>query len=234
MLSVFLFILGLIFGSFVGALSYRLPKQISIAKGRSFCPGCKKIIAWFDNIPVVSYLLLRGKCRSCGKKISWRYPLIELLTGVVFVLIGVNPFLLFIALVLITILVIDWEHMLIPDELVFAGLAITFLYLLTTSFIYAHLLAGFAAALVLLGIYLVTLGRGMGLGDVKLAVLIGMVLGLRQSVIWLLASFLTGGVIAFILLVSKKAKLKQEIAFGPFLVFGFFVAVLLGDKLVLF
>lgn len=233
MTFILLFLFGLIIGSFLAALTYRFPKGISINKGRSFCPHCHETISWFDNIPLLSYLWLSGKCRVCKKKISIRYPIIEFSTGIIFALIGFNPFLLFVSSVLISIFVVDYEHMIIPDDFVFIGLLGTFVYLLATPQIfYSNLLMGFVSSLFFLGMYLITLGKGMGLGDVKLAILIGSILGLELSIIWLLSSFIVGGIIATILLVSKKANLKQKIAFGPFLIFGFFVAILFGNKLV--
>src|SRR5258708_17197299 len=101
-----LFVLGLIIGSFLGALSYRLPRNMSISKGRSICPNCKHQIAWFDNIPLLSYVILLGKCRNCHKKISWREPAIELATGITFAFVGLNPIALIIASILIAIFVI--------------------------------------------------------------------------------------------------------------------------------
>lgn len=233
MLSILLFISGLIIGSFLAAFSYRFPRNITIKKGRSFCPNCKHTIAWFDNIPVLSYLILDGKCRHCRTKISIRYPLIELLTAVIFVLTGLNYFLLLIASILILILVIDWEHMIIPDELVYSGVVIFVIYVIVTdqNFLFVNLLSGFSSALFLLFVHAITRGQGMGLGDVKLAILIGALLGFRFSPIWLLLSFLTGGIIAAILLMSKKAKLKERIAFGPFLVVGYFLTTIWGNNL---
>lgn len=232
MVSIFLFPFGLIAGSFIAALSYRFPREISIKKGRSLCPNCKKTISWFDNLPLLSYVLLGGKCRKCDKKISVRYPLIEGLTGILFLLIGPNIFLLFATTLLMALLVIDWENMLLPDEFIFWGLAVAVFYLLFSSqAVYLNLLAGFAAALFFLGIFFITLGRGMGLGDVKLALLIGVILGMKLILPWLLISFISGGIVATALLLSKKAKLKEKIAFGPFLIFGFFVVSIVGDKL---
>lgn len=221
-----LFISGLIVGSFLAALSYRLPRKISIKKGRSFCPECKVKISWYDNVPVLSYIILRGRCRHCSKMISWRYPAIELTTAISFVLIGLNPFMLLISCLLITIFVIDLEDQIIPDELVFIGLVAFIL----VSFIdpnryplFIGLLAGFLSALFLLFVNIVTKGQGMGLGDVKLVILLGAILG-RDSINFMLLSFLTGGALAVILILTKKAGLKQKIAFGPFLIIGFLLS----------
>ena len=232
----FFVLLGLIFGSFIGALTFRLPKRISIKKGRSFCPECKLKISWYDNIPLVSYIFLGGKCRNCKKKISLRYPLIEASTAILFGLASLayahNLVMLllslFIICLLVSIFVIDFEHQLIPDELVFLGLAAILIYLLPSSYFYQNLLAGFSAALFLLLVHFLTLGRGMGLGDVKLALFLGAILGLSNLVYFFFASFLTGGLVAFILILTGKAKLKQKIAFGPFLIIGFLIVCIVN------
>lgn len=238
----FLFFAGLIFGSFVSALSWRMPKGISIAKGRSICPKCKHQITWYDNIPLVSYVILRGKCRNCRKHISLRYPLIELSSGTGFVLIYLfsdiqDPILYVLAaiifLVLLIIFVIDLEHQIIPDSLVFTGVAVSFLYYLfyNPGTLSSSLLSGFAAASFLLVIHLVTKGRGMGLGDVKFAIFGGMVVGMKLLPTWLFLSFLTGAIAGIILILTGKAKLKTKIAFGPFLIVGMALVLVLDKNL---
>lgn len=220
MTIVLLFLFGLAIGSFLGALTYRLPRNISIGKGRSFCPNCKKQIKWFDNIPVFSFLILGGKCRNCSTKISFRYPLIEVATAITFVLVGFNIFNLIIASILIAIFVIDIEHQIIPDSLVFGGFLIVIYNLLQGTFFWSNLLVGFLAADALLLLHLVTRGKGMGLGDVKLALLLGAIAGIYNLWTWLFFSFLSGAVVGIILLLVKHATMKQKIAFGPFLIIG--------------
>jgi len=222
--------LGLVIGSFIGAYTYRYPRNISIAKGRSFCPKCKKKISWFDNIPIGSFLFLKGRCRRCGKKISLRYPLIELTGAVGFVAFAPNVFLIFTFCLLLAIFIIDLEEKLIPDELVFTGVLAAFLVFLLTDFnFYANLLAGLGAAGFLLLINLASQGRGMGLGDVKLALFLGVLLGPTNTILWLFVSFWLGGAIGLGLLFLGKARLKQEIAFGPFLISAFFVILIWGE-----
>lgn len=225
-MSVFLsFILGLVFGSFLNVLIWRLPKGMTIL-GRSVCPKCKKQIAWYDNIPLFSFFLLRGKCRNCHKAISRQYPLVEAITGIGFVLIGWNfPWLVLFCL-LLAIFVIDLQHQIIPDELVFAGIIVALPFCRSSD-----LLAGFIAASFLLLIHLITRGRGMGLGDVKLAVFGGMVVGLELVFNWLVLSFLTGAVVGVILVLVKKAKLKSQIAFGPFLILALFLTVIIWGRI---
>jgi len=227
LLDMPLIILGLIIGSFITALSYRLPRKISNIKGRSFCDNCRKEIKWYDNIPLVSYLLLGGKCRNCKRKISPRYPLIELITAMGFVLIGVNIIYLALFCLFELIFIIDLEHQIIPDELVFL-----LLVLLSAAgyLLYANLFAGFVSATFLMFIHLITKGRGMGLGDVKLAVAGGMLVGLKLVPVWFFVSFAVGAMVGILLLAEKKAGLKSKIAFGPFLIIGIAASVVWGDK----
>lgn len=240
----FLLILGLVFGSFITAISWRIPNEISFVKGRSMCPNCKKGIAWYDNIPLLSYLILGGKCRNCKKKISIRYPIIEVAAAIGFLVIGLAGFpnylktlyLLTIFVILLTIFVIDLEYQLIPDSLVFTGIVVVLLYSQFSNpyFPISALFSGFIAATFLMLIHLFTKGRGMGLGDVKLAVLGGMLTGPKNLVIWLLLAFIIGGFVGSILILFGKAHMKTKIAFGPFLILGLGLVALLGDKIMFY
>lgn len=230
MISSLLFILGLVFGSFVSAFTYRYPKGISTAKGRSFCPKCKAKIAWFDNIPLLSFLLLGGKCRKCNKQISLRYPGIELATAIGFLIIGFNAAGLMLFLILESIFIIDLENQIIPDFLVFLGLLISLFTIHYSPF--TGLLSAFLSADFLLLIHLATSGRGMGLGDVKFALLGGFVLGYPLFLVWLFLSFLTGAVVGVILMLIKGFKLKDKIAFGPFLAVSLIIVYIWGGNLI--
>lgn len=218
-------VFGLIVGSFLGAFTYRYPRGISILTGRSYCPSCKKKLAWYDNIPLISFIFLKGKCRNCGKRISWRDPAIELATGLGFVGIWFLhsdfislPFLLLAFSLLIAIFVIDLESKVIPDELVFLGFGLVVFFLLVSrpASFFANLAAGFGAAAFLLLLNLATRGKGMGLGDVKFAVFGGSLLGWPGTVVWLFLAFLTGAVVGSILILAKKLSFGKQIAFGPF------------------
>lgn len=230
LLHFFKFILGLTVGSFIAALTYRYPRKISNMHGRSFCDNCKKQINWYDNIPLLSFLFLGGKCRSCKKKISWRYPLIEMFSAIGFLLIGFEIIPLVLLSILLIIFVIDFEHQIIPDIFIFLGILIS-LFVIPHS-LSAGLLAGFICAVFLLLIHIVTKGRGMGFGDVKFAVLGGIIVGLPLSPIWLFIAFLTGAVAGIILILSGKAGLKSKIAFGPFLVISIPITLLWGQKII--
>ncbi len=249
-----LFVLGLVIGSFVSAFSYRAPLGISVSKGRSFCPKCKKQLYWYENIPVLSFLALRGKCSGCDERISRRYPLIELITGLSFVDLGYvlatcsNPlvgtacgwqealggftlfFLLVVITVLITIFVIDLEHQIIPDELVFFLFGLVFFALLLTGqSIYLPLFAGFISATFLLILHLFTYGKGMGLGDVKFALSAGILVSWPFAATWMFLSFLIGAVVGVIMLLFGKTKFGKHIPFGPFLVISL-ILILFGGE----
>ena len=235
MFGLFAFTLGLVFGSFANVLIWRIPQGKTLS-GRSICTKCKKKISWFDNIPLLSFLLLRGKCRNCKKKISLRYPIVEFSTALIFLLLYLKfsfslefIFLSLISVILISIFVIDLMHQIIPDELVFSGIILSFIYLLfvNPAFLFSSLLAGFIGALFLLLVHIFTKGKGMGLGDVKFAILGGMIVGLTNIFHFLFFAFLTGATIGCILILGKKLKLKSRIVFGPFLVFALFLVIFL-------
>jgi len=221
------------------------------------CPKCKKKINFYNNIPLLSFILLGGKCRNCRKKISIRYPLIEASTALVFLLIylayrnlvfrggvlgvwkgiiGVTtlPYFLIVTACLIAIFVIDFEHQIIPDELVF------FIFLLTTVVLffgnyekmYMYLFSSFAGALFLLLLNLITKGKGMGLGDVKLALIGGIFLSFKLVYLWFFLSFTIGAIVGLVLLAFKKAKFGKPIPFGPFIIAAFFIVLFWGEGLV--
>lgn len=262
-LAIILGLLGLSVGSFISAYTYRISLAKSVKQGRSFCPHCKSKINWFDNIPLLSYLLLGGKCRNCGKKISIRYPLIELSAAIIFVTtyilinnctatlpsfslngeiictysdsLGVFaiPFFLSILSLLLAIFVIDFENQIIPDELVYSAMAVTlFVKILAfQSVLYVNLLTAFSAAVFLLGINLATRGKGMGLGDVKLALLGGLLLSWPVTATWLYLSFIIGAITGIVLIMAKKAKFGKQIAFGPFLIVSLFISLVVGNRI---
>lgn len=233
MTMLFMVLLALIVGSFISALTYRLPRKEGFVKGRSYCDSCKQGLHWYHNIPVFSFLLLGGKSACCGQKISIRYPLIELASAFGAVIIySLFPFPLFaigytLFAICLAIFVIDLEQQIIPDEF---SLLVFLLGLFAIRYsLFASLFAGFFCALILLIIHLITKGRGMGLGDVKLAIALGIWLGWLSSLKWLMISFILGGLVSAILLLLKKANLKTKIAFGPFLIVGFWL-ILLYEK----
>src|ERR687895_976440 len=189
-------ILGLILGSFLNVVAYRLPRGESLARPASRCPGCDTPIRPYDNVPVVSWLLLRGRCRSCGTAIAWRYPLVELCTGIllalVVVVVGTGSDDLWLglafALLLVPVTVIDIDFRIIPNTLLIAGAvtAVALLVAFDPDALPEHLIAAFAAGGFLLAAAL-AYPAGMGMGDVKLAFVLGLFLGQEVGVAMLVA-----------------------------------------------
>lgn len=237
--AALIILLGLVIGSFLSAFTYRFPKKISVIFGRSFCPECKHPIAAFNNIPLLSFLLLRGKCRSCNEKISYRYPFIEATTAITFLALfkysdlTTFVYLAPLAAILISIFVIDLEHKIIPDELVFLGIlwVLGFYLFLSPALIFKNFLVGLGASLFFLLIHLITRGRGMGLGDVKFAILGGGILGWPLAVVWLFLAFAGGALIGVLLILLKKAKFGREIPFGPYLAGSLIVTIIWGQQI---
>lgn len=241
---IFLFLLGLGVGSFLNVLIARLPRSKSLF-GRSRCLSCKKTISWYDNLPLVSFVILKGQCRACRSPISWQYPVVELTTAVLFVLSGIRNqelgirggidllYFLFMLSSLTAIFVIDLRHRIIPDRIVFPTVVVILMYLLFlhNSLFIIHLLSALGAFVFFFLLHAMTHGRGMGLGDVKLSFLLGLFLGFPRIVVALYASFLTGALVSVILVVKGKKRLKDTIAFGPFLVIGAMVAFLFSESI---
>jgi leader peptidase (prepilin peptidase) / N-methyltransferase len=238
------FFFGLCIGSFLNCFIYRLEKGESVLKGRSYCPRCQHTLAWYDLVPVASVIFLKGACRYCHKKISLQYPLVELLAGLVFVCIFLQvglvniPYLIFLLLIscfFIVIFVYDLMHYIIPDSVLFPALAITFLYQLITNshvLFFNSLWAGLSASAIFLLLFVVSRGTWMGFGDVKLALLLGLLLGFPDIIIGFFLSFLIGAVIGMVLMLFKKKGLKSEIPFAPFLIVGTFIALFFGHSII--
>jgi leader peptidase (prepilin peptidase) / N-methyltransferase len=233
-------VLGAVVGSFLNVVTHRLPKHESLVSPRSRCPSCQAQIAAYDNVPIISWLLLRGRCRHCGARISPRYPLVELLTLVTFAAValarGVDEDLVLelpFAAVLIAIAAIDLEHRIIPNRiLVPAGVfAIVAAAIVRPGDLPELLIAG-AAAFAALLLAALAYPAGMGMGDVKLAGVMGLYLGL--SVIpALLVAFAAGSVVGIGILVRHGAGArKRGIPFGPFLALGGIVGLLFGPELI--
>ena len=228
-------LLGLLIGSFISAFTYRYPRGKNFFSGRSRCDSCNAEISWYDNIPLLSYLLLKGKCRNCKREISIRYPIIELGTAATFVIAFLFLpnflFFLFIFSLLICVFVIDVEHQIIPDSLVFILIFLGVLYLavFAPNEGYTRLGTSFLIASFFLIIHLVTRGHGMGLGDVKFALFPPLLLGWPLSFVWLFGSFLIGAITGIILIFLGKASFGKKIAFGPFLVISLYITLIFGN-----
>jgi leader peptidase (prepilin peptidase) / N-methyltransferase len=235
---------GLIIGSFINAWAYRLPRRISIAKGRSFCPACESPIRARDNVPLVSWLLLRGRCRSCGERISVRYPLGELAVGVLFAVVAVvdgpswllAPHLLFVA-TLVLVSEVDIDARIIPDVIILpsAVLGLALMVAIKPGRWVEWLAAGLGAALgmFLVGeIYMRLRGvTGMGMGDVKMALCMGFYLGVAV-VPALFIAFVVGAIGGVILMAVTGRGGKTAVPFGPFLALGAVVGLFAGEPLI--
>jgi len=234
-------LLGLIAGSFLNCVIYRLEQNKSFLKGRSFCPKCKHVLAWQDLVPVFSFCVLRGECRYCRNKISWQYPLVELFTALIFLAVFYYqlPVWAYIAsLFLVVIFVYDLKHYLILDKVIYSAIVLALLVnlkLLASGqfaafgyFIFSALgAAGFFFAIVLM-----SRGKWMGVGDIKLAFFMGLVLGWPNILVALFLAFISGAIMGLGLISLKKKTLKSEVPFGPFLVIGTLAAMFWGLNLV--
>jgi leader peptidase (prepilin peptidase)/N-methyltransferase len=236
-LAAAVFLPGLAIGSFLNVVAARLPLGRSIVHPASECPHCHTPILRRDNIPVVSYLLLRGRCRSCHAAIAWRYPAVELLTaGLVvacFVVFGLSAEAVlasFFCAVLVAISAIDAERYIIPNRIVLPAAGIALLAQTALSPSVEWLIAGLGAATFFFVAALAYPG-GMGMGDVKLALLLGFMLG-RTVPIAIFVGMITALVPSVVLLARHgSAARKMKIPFGPFLAFGGVVALFLGDAI---
>ena len=248
MIILLLFLVGLFVGSFLGVLVDRIPKRKPFIYERSICDFCKEKLNWYDLIPVLSFILLRGKCRYCKKTLPLFYPTIELLTGIVYILIylfitTIFPFsylnlvyYFFICSLLIVIFYIDFKHGIIPDKILLSAVLATSIYLVVNnlSLIYIHFFSGVFASLFFLIISLLYFyfrkKIAMGGGDIKFAFLMGLILGFPGIIVGLYSAFLTAALYSIILIIwGKKAFLKDSIPFGPFLVLGTFISIFWGN-----
>jgi len=243
------FLLGLIFGSFANVCIYRLPKSKTLMWDRSFCPKCKKMINWYDNIPLISYLNLNGKCRKCKKKIPVQYFIVEFISGVGFLLIYLNfnnyPSIIFTSILLIIFLIIffiDLKHFIIPDSLNIgiAALAIikNFLPNFNNSFVQdinqsvSGGIAGYLTIWIIIYLYRVIKKiEGMGFGDAKLMAGIGLLFGWQSIPFVLFVSSLLGLIFVIPSLINKKKNLKTEIPFGPFIIIACTIYFIYGKYL---
>jgi leader peptidase (prepilin peptidase)/N-methyltransferase len=244
MLGLISILFGAMVGSFLNVCIYRLPKEESIVWPRSHCPACKKMIRFYDNIPLISYLLLRGKCRHCKESISLQYPLVEGITALssLFLIMKFGPslsYLFYFAFVaaLIVITVIDLYHQIIPDVISLPGIGIGLL----TSLIIPQITFFNSLMGILLGggsLFLVATlyewifkREGMGGGDVKLLAMIGAFLGWKAVILTIILSSLIGSITGILIMILKGKDFKYAIPFGPFLSLGAVIALFYGESL---
>jgi leader peptidase (prepilin peptidase)/N-methyltransferase len=238
-LGAFAFAPALVIGSFLNVVAARLPGRLPIARGRSQCMSCSAQIAWYDNVPLVSYLVLRGRCRHCRVRFSVRYFLVELLTALLvaacfarFGLTGDAFVAAFFCACLVVLSAIDLEHRILPDRIVLPAFAIVLVAQIALH--PDRALEWILSALAVSGFLflgLLAYPRGMGMGDVKLALLMGAALG-KDVAVAMAVALLAGLVVSIVLLARHGAGArKQAIPFGPFLALGSVVALFAGDWL---
>lgn len=250
---VVVFLFGLAIGSFLLVLIDRLPKELPVISSRSQCDYCKHVLSPLDLVPVFSYVMLRGKCRYCHRKLSLKYPLMELFIGLSFVtlylftqlspvsypLILLSSFYLFIFLAIIfsTLIVIFFTDLLegvIPLYVVVFGVLVTGVYLGLSNpiILLSHVTTALVTMLFFLTIFFITKMRGIGSGDVIYAFYMGLLLGYPMIIVGLYVAFLTGAIVSIILVLSRKKKLRGDsVPFGPFLILGTLTALIFGDSL---
>jgi leader peptidase (prepilin peptidase) / N-methyltransferase len=245
LIPIIIFIFGAVIGSFLNVCIYRIPRSKSIVKPASACPGCEKPIKFYDNIPIVSYLILGGKCRHCGAKISKRYPFVELLTAVVFLMIyrrcslSYEMFIqMFFVSLLITISFIDYDFQIIPDVLSIGGLVLGLLIAFVRpgfrfmDAFYGVLLGGGVLFIIAYGYQLVAKREGMGGGDIKLLAMIGAITGINGVVFSLFIGSVIGTIVGIPLMLIKKEGTKYAIPFGPFLSMSAVLYLFVGTRAV--
>ncbi|MFZ5982656.1 MAG: prepilin peptidase [Patescibacteria group bacterium] len=255
MLAIF-FILGLIIGSFLNVVIYRLKTAESLVFGGSKCPHCSSAIRWYDNIPLFSFLILRFRCRDCQEKISWQYPLVELGTAFIFVILGSQFFILnspeswfitlyywILASLSIVIFAYDFRYMEIPMSLVWIGSLVAFLFRIYSDYLAGAgwrnifetgtFLALLSAGLAFLFFFALSYGskeKWMGMGDAYLAIFLGLALGGISLLYALSIGFSLGALVGIALIILRKKNLGSQLPLAPFLIVGTWIMLLWGEK----
>ena len=251
-MTIIFFIFGLIIGSFLNAVVYRLNAVESLLE-RSHCPHCKKTVRWFDNIPLLSFILLSARCRDCGEKISWQYPIVELTTGIMFALLGtyffnlditaswlMTAYYLVVFSLLLIIFVYDLKYMEIPMLILWIGVAVTIAYFVFADWqnfslavhyidlqLVSGLIGGAVAFLFFFALSFYSKETWMGYGDAYLGLLIGLIVGWPGIIATLMVAFIIGAVISVALMGLSQKTLKSQVPFAPFLVSAAFIMIVL-------
>lgn len=245
LITIWFFLLGSAVGSFLNVVIYRLPRRESIVFPPSHCPSCGHNLSSKDLIPILSYVLLKGRCRYCGSKISPRYLLVELISSSYFALIFYFfdfSFITFKLLIFFSLLLpvffIDLEHMIIPDVIsipgTIAGLTLSLFNGDLKQSVLGSVFYGGILLLIYLSALIILKEEGMGQGDIKLGFMLGSFLGFKLSILSLFLSYFIGGLFSIALMGIKRRDLKSAIPFGPFLILGSFTSLFLGDTILRF
>lgn len=249
---IIIFLLGLCVGSFLNVVICRLPEKRSIIRGRSACPRCKEPIKWLDLIPLVSFFILKTRCRKCKEKISWQYPLVELATGLMFLLLAwhheanvnlANPFFfrdMVFASALIIVFTTDLKCSLIFDAVVVPMMAFALfvnVFLLGTASNYVDVVfnlifAAIVGAAFFFVQYWLSKRKWLGAGDIRLGLLMGLMLGWPNVLAAIFVAYILGAAVSVILLITKIKKLKSEVPLGVFLTFATMIMLLYGNEII--
>ncbi|WP_300381081.1 A24 family peptidase [Clostridium sp.] len=243
-MELLILILGLVIGSFLNVCIYRIQREESIAFPPSHCTNCGYNLRAMDLIPVISYIFLRGKCRKCKEKISIRYPIVELINGVMYLVLflklGLSYIFIFNAIffsLLLVISLIDLESKEVYLSTIVFGLTVAVIYLLIEYFIFKgsiinNVLGGVIGYSIIMLIVILT--KGMGEGDAEIAGICGLLLGIKGIILALFIAIVTAGIIGSIILLLKLKDKKSEIAFGPYIAIGTVISVLYGTRIIEF
>jgi len=253
----FIFLLGLTIGSFINCLIWRLHKEENIW-GRSYCPRCRKKIAWHDNIPVLSFILLLGRCRSCKKRISWQYPVVEMVTGVLFVmtvicnlkfeisgdyinLIQITNYQLpitiikdwFLISVMIIVFIYDLRWYLILDIITLPACIIVFIFnLMLGNSLWILLISGIIGSSFFLLQFIISRGKWIGAGDIRLGLLMGLALGWPSIILAIFLAYFIGSIIGLGLIISGKKQWNSQIPLGVFLSTATVIVLFYGEVII--
>jgi leader peptidase (prepilin peptidase)/N-methyltransferase len=242
--ATFVGLLGLIIGSFLNVCIYRLPRRLSPVRPRSSCTACGHVLSWYENIPIVSYAVLRGRCRGCGAPISLMYPIVEAITGAMFLAgyLLYGPSLLLVVRLafgcaMIVLFVVDLQHRILPNVITLPGIVAGFVCSLLVG-------PGWQASLIGIAIgggslwaiaeiyYRVRHEEGLGMGDVKMLAMIGAFLGWKLVLLTLVLASFSGTIVGVAVLVFKRESMKYALPFGTFLALGAMVAAIAGDPMI--
>ncbi len=241
MIGFLVFVFGLVIGSFLNAVIYRIHARVSFLRGHSFCPGCRHDLHAADLIPVFSFLWQRGKCRYCHQPISWQYPLVETATALIFFMLYVQFGLsaqFFVYLVyagfLIVLFVYDLRYYLIPDRVSLPGIIVAFIlsYFILDIGIFSLMAGTLIGGGFFLLQYAVSRGRWIGGGDIRLGALMGMMLGWPQVVAALFIAYVTGSIVGIFLIVLRQKKWQSQVPFGTFLTGATVVTFFFGPQII--
>lgn len=240
-MAILIFIIGLIIGSFLNVCIYRIPREESIVFPSSYCPNCKLNLKWKDLIPLISYMILRGRCRYCKARISPVYPFIEFLNAILYFLIYIKYGLsvefvkfAFLTSLVIVIGIIDYFTTDIYTNTIFAGLIVGIVFAIISFFVEGSIMIYIIGSLIGGGVIslIILLTNGMGWGDAELLCIIGLFLGVRLTLVTLFLSFIIGGIVGGVLIILKIKSRKDYIPFGPFISIGAVISILFGEIII--